>query len=331
MDHIHSLYLQMLNWSENRLARYFIAHEHGPDRDSELAVALALLERRFAHDPSECFLTNTQRLTERIVALAKEATDGIRHRVVDMMCDIAGRHIESGLDRESSSVQLVVRAGAQICLAFESEGLELAGALHSLQKIVGKPLEAVDLHLLLAGNPSKNLFIGDQQALADADRLKAAGRFDDAMSLYLLALVLLERQHPEHHPEVLACMEKVGDIMYSLQMWKDAAPVYLRLEGILRGVSDSDVCAQLQRIVSVRFKLAKTFERAQAIDDALLWYEKAVEPAEQTKGHLYPNLLDSYAAFLRRFELELHKAQMMEGQADERRKFLKNERRTDRG
>jgi hypothetical protein len=160
----------------------------------------------------------------------------------------------------------------------------------------------------------KSQFKNSDESIKEADANFKAGKFAEAEPLYLLALVLLERQYPEEHTEVLSVMEKLGDTFYASEKWKDAAPVYRRLVGIREKVN-----GPTQQTVSALFKLSKTYERLNQIDEAETNYKRAVKLGEDTQGHLFANLLDAYAAMLRRNSRNLEEASQLEERAKKRR------------
>ena len=88
--------------------------------------------------------------------------------------------------------------------------------------------------------------------------------------------MLLERSLPEDHPDVLSCMEKLGDTFYASEKFKDAAPVYRRLVGIREKNPTAN-----HLTVSALFKLAKTHERLGQIDEAEEQYKRAVKLGEK--------------------------------------------------
>jgi len=160
----------------------------------------------------------------------------------------------------------------------------------------------------------KSQFKNSDESIKEADANFKAGKFAEAEPLYLLALVLLERQYPEEHTEVLSVMEKLGDTFYASEKWKDAAPVYRRLVGIREKVN-----GPTQQTVSALFKLSKTYERLNQIDEAETNYKRAVKLGEDTQGHLFANLLDAYAAMLRRNSRNPEEASQLEERAKKRR------------
>jgi hypothetical protein len=130
----------------------------------------------------------------------------------------------------------------------------------------------------------------------------------------LLALVLLERSLPEDHPDVLSCMEKLGDTFYASEKFKDAAPVYRRLVGIREKNPTAN-----HLTVSALFKLAKTHERLGQIDEAEEQYKRAVKLGEKVPGPLFANLCDAFAGLLKRNGRDAQLMTALEAAARERR------------
>lgn len=160
----------------------------------------------------------------------------------------------------------------------------------------------------------KSQFKPPDETLKEAEAKFKQGKFAEAEPLFLLALVLLERNLPEDHPDVLGCMEKLGDTFYASEKFKDAAPVYRRLVGIREKALGAN-----QLTISALFKLAKTFERLAQPDEAEAHYRKAVQLGESISGPLYANLLDAYAAMLRRTGRSADEATRLETLAKQRR------------
>lgn len=160
----------------------------------------------------------------------------------------------------------------------------------------------------------RSQFKNSDESLREAEAKFKQGKYAEAEPLFLLGLVLLERTSPEDHPDVLSCMEKLGDTFYASEKFKDAQPVYRRLVGIREKSSQSILLT-----ISAMFKLAKTHERLTQPDEAEELYRRAVKLGENTTGPLYANLCDNFAAFLKRTNRSLDEAARLADIAKKRR------------
>ncbi len=119
---------------------------------------------------------------------------------------------------------------------------------------------------------------------------------------------------PEDHPDVLSCMEKLGDTFYASQKFKDAAPVYRRLVGIREKSLGANPLT-----LSALFKMAKVHERLGQSDEAEEHYKRGVALGEKVPGPLYANLCDAYSALLKRTNRDPQEALRLEQAAKQRR------------
>ena len=109
-------------------------------------------------------------------------------------------------------------------------------------------------------------------------------------------LEMLEKGHPQDHPDRVACLQGLGDTYFALHRYSDARKIFEELVKISDAHPDSRVDGLL-----TQFKLAKSAERAGHAEDAIAIYEKLTTFAEQSldEGHpAFSTILESHAAFL---------------------------------
>lgn len=160
----------------------------------------------------------------------------------------------------------------------------------------------------------RSQFKNSDESLKEAEAKFRQGKFAEAEPLFLLALVLLERTLPEDHPDVMSCMEKLGDTFYASQKFKDAAPVYRRLVGIREKSLGANPLT-----LSALFKMAKVHERLGQVDEAEEHYKRGVALGEKVPGPLYANLCDAYSSLLKRSGRHAEEALRLETLAKRRR------------
>ncbi len=152
-------------------------------------------------------------------------------------------------------------------------------------------------------NPGRAYTI--EETLHCADNHYGDGRFEEAEPYYLLALVLLERVHEEHHPRVLACMEDLGNTFIASEKWRDAASVY-------RSVAAVRTNHKLPASLSF-LKLAQINERLNNVNQAADDYQRAIKLGEhEMENGALADVLDSYANMLTRAGRNLEEAERME-------------------
>ena len=134
----------------------------------------------------------------------------------------------------------------------------------------------------------------------------AARDYEGACRDFEECLELLEKGHPEDHPDRITCLEGLASTYFVLHRYVEARQIFK----ILLKVSESHPDRKMDTLV-ISFKLAKCAERAGKIQEALSLYQKLVDMAKPTLDDgnpLHSSVLESYSALLTRSGIDSKKA-----------------------
>ena len=115
-------------------------------------------------------------------------------------------------------------------------------------------------------------------------------------------LEMLEKGHPEDHPDRVACLKGLGDSYFALHRYGEASKIFKELVKVSETYPDTRVDGLV-----TQFKLAKSAERAGDAEDAIAIYEKLTALAEKSLGEGHPvfsTILESHGSFLSRAGLK---------------------------
>ena len=160
------------------------------------------------------------------------------------------------------------------------------------------------------------------ESLVLADMAFRKGKIAEAEPMYERTLAMLIRTYAEAHPDVDACLLRLGDIYFARDKFAQALSTYSRLHGLRsRVLSNHHVDT-----IAVSFKIAKSQEKLNRIDEAARTYDEAIALGEQwlPPGHpLVGSMMESYANLLRKGKNDPQRATEVEHQAKEYRKKYK--------
>ena len=160
------------------------------------------------------------------------------------------------------------------------------------------------------------------ESLVLADLTYRKGKIADAEPMYEKALAMLLRTYAEEHPDVDACLLRLGDIYVAREKFAQAVSTYSRLHSLrarINGVHHIET-------IAISFKIAKSQEKLTRYDEAAATYEEAIALGEQwlPAGHpLVGSMMESYAILLRKHKSDNQKATEIEQKAKETRKKYK--------
>ncbi len=160
------------------------------------------------------------------------------------------------------------------------------------------------------------------ESLVLADLAFRKGKIAEAEPMYERTLAMLIRTYAEAHPDVDACLLRLGDIYFARDKFAQALSTYSRLHGLRSRVLSNH---HLDTI-AVSFKIAKSQEKLNRIDEAARTYDEAIALGEQwlPPGHpLVGSMMESYAILLRKGKNDPQRATEVEHQAKEYRKKYK--------
>jgi hypothetical protein len=157
-----------------------------------------------------------------------------------------------------------------------------------------------------------------ESALRDADFEFRQRRFVDAAPLYEEALQGLRHARPPGHPDVIYCIQHLGDSLTFSGYYEIAHEVITELHDIRTrqpGFNNAD-------LIATKFKLAKLNEMLGDLDGANAGYADTMEWAEKSlyQGHPLRTLLyDSYAEMIQRSLGDPNFQQVLHDKYDESR------------
>jgi hypothetical protein len=160
------------------------------------------------------------------------------------------------------------------------------------------------------------------ESLVLADLAYRKGKIAEAEPMYERSLAMLIRTYAEAHPDVDACLLRLGDIYFARDKFAQALSTYSRLHGLRSRV----LSHHHLDTIAVSFKIAKSQEKLSRIDEAARTYEEAIALGEQwlPPGHpLVGSMMESYAILLRKGKNDSQRATEIEQQAKEYRKKYK--------
>ncbi len=160
------------------------------------------------------------------------------------------------------------------------------------------------------------------ESLVLADLTYRKGKIAEAEPMYERSLAMLLRTYDEAHPDVDACLLRLGDIYFSRDKLAQALSTYSRLHGVRSRVLSNHHLDT----VAVSFKIAKSQEKLNRVDEAARTYEEAISLGEQwlPPGHpLVGSMMESFAILLRKAKNDPQRATEIEQHAKEYRKKYK--------
>jgi tetratricopeptide (TPR) repeat protein len=134
----------------------------------------------------------------------------------------------------------------------------------------------------------------------------ACGDFEECLEL-------LEKGHPDDHPDRITCLEGLANTYFVLHRYVEARQIFK----ILLKLSESHPDRKMDSLV-ITFKLAKCAERGGNTQEALSLYQKLVETLKSTVNEgnpLQSSVLESYSALLSRSGIDSKKAKQLAEQA----------------
>jgi tetratricopeptide (TPR) repeat protein len=117
-----------------------------------------------------------------------------------------------------------------------------------------------------------------------------AKEYKDACEDLEECLALLEKGHPEDHPDRVSCLNALGETYFALRRYEQAFKVYKTLLKLNEDHPDNS-----SDELVIRFKLAKSAEHTRSIEEAIRAYEELTELAEASlpEGHPFiSNILE---------------------------------------
>lgn len=157
------------------------------------------------------------------------------------------------------------------------------------------------------------------ESLVLADRMFRKGKIADAEPMYERSLAMLIRTYAEAHPDVDACLLRLGDIYFAREKFAQALSTYSRLHGL----RSRTLSIHHMDTLAISFKIAKCQERLQRLEEAAKTYQEAIGLGEQWQqpGHpLVGSMMEGYAILLRKGMNEPQRAAEVEQHAKEFRK-----------
>ncbi|MBS2004659.1 MAG: tetratricopeptide repeat protein, partial [Cyanobacteria bacterium SZAS LIN-5] len=157
------------------------------------------------------------------------------------------------------------------------------------------------------------------ESLVLAERMFRKGRIAEAEPMYERSLAMLLRTYAEAHPDIDACLLRLGDIYFAREKFAQALSTYSRLHGLrsrMLSVHHADT-------IAISFKIAKSQEQLERFDEAARTYEEAISLGEQWLPAGFPligSMMESYAILLRKYMNQPRVASEVDQRAKEYRK-----------
>ncbi|CAN5380103.1 hypothetical protein BH10CYA1_BH10CYA1_20970 [soil metagenome] len=157
------------------------------------------------------------------------------------------------------------------------------------------------------------------ESLVLADRMFRKGKIADAEPMYERSLAMLIRTYADAHPDVDACLLRLGDIYFARDKYAQAVSTYSRLHGL----RSRTLSIHHMDTIAISFKIAKCQEKLEHLEDAAKTYQEAIGLGEQwlQPGHpLVGSMMEGYAILLRKGLNDPQRAAEVEHRAKEFRK-----------
>lgn len=157
------------------------------------------------------------------------------------------------------------------------------------------------------------------ESLVLADRMFRKGRIAEAEPMYERSLAMLLRTYAEAHPDIDACLLRLGDIYFARAKFAQSLSTYSRLHGLrsrMLSIHHADT-------IAISFKVAKSQEQLEHFDEAARTYEEAISLGEQwlpAGSPLIGSMMEGYAILLRKYMNQPRAASEVEQRAKEYRK-----------
>lgn len=157
------------------------------------------------------------------------------------------------------------------------------------------------------------------ESLVLADRMFRKGKIAEAEPMYERSLAMLIRTYAEAHPDVDACLLRLGDIYFARDKYAQALSTY----GRLHGLRSRTLSIHHMDTIAISFKIAKCQEKLERFEEAVRTYQEAIGLGEQwmQPGHpLVGSMMEGYAILLRKGMNDPQRASEVEQRAKEFRK-----------
>jgi len=145
--------------------------------------------------------------------------------------------------------------------------------------------------------------------LEKATQLAREAQLDEAATEFEYLIEMMETSRQDDDRDLMFCIKELADCYLGLHRYTSAASIYLRLHA----AQARSGCEESELIVTL-FKLAKANEKSGRHKNADSLYAEALQLAEDCLGEGHPllsNVLESYAAFLKKGNKSAQKAAVL--------------------
>lgn len=181
---VYLFYRQALNWPEGKIQRHILARES--DSKAILSLSLALLHLRLPfYGKATAALEDPVTISDLIQRICSACTDSERVQTVSILSEIANAYIEEGMKTDYLHIHLLTQTVAIISLQIENRNLKFVDCIHSLEKLLDKPITIEEIEKLAnqGREKSKNKLRESEKPISDPNAKYFKRRFKDGQTI----------------------------------------------------------------------------------------------------------------------------------------------------